>query len=462
MILAYGMGVDSTAILLHWLENPEARNYKIFNVFKVGNSFRMVLKGKGSFKLKDLVVLTAMTGDEFPDLKELIETHIFPRLRKNGIRYVQIARKSEDEPLVVLDDSRAPRKLHLNGAYKLSDEMLAAGTVPQVAFGKRTCSIKSKGWPLDAWIKQEAQGEPFVEAIGFSRKEEFRLIRDQNYSARRWPEGQKTSIYPLINDWGWTRQDCENYIREVTGVIWPKSACAFCPFTNGKQSVLNRFEKYPDAAAFSMFMERVSVSLNPLMTLYAKEKTLMSVVQGVGDRDALEIFDDMMDRSEWAIYWVRRIYTMKAHADRSVRIMERGNRKAMERALKSYGTLSYEADVPHVYIIRRDWDVYPHPEELFVACPLTMQDKEKDNFQGDWERAVKGDWAFLEERKDQQKKRSPKMSGSEDPESEPSVWGIPDAYNEYPLRLEQEAQEQEDWEREAWEDGFWGNLSPMP
>jgi hypothetical protein len=44
--------------------------------------------------------------------------------------------------------------VHLGGAYKLSDEMLAAGTVPQVA-GSRKCSAKAKGWVLDRFPDAE-------------------------------------------------------------------------------------------------------------------------------------------------------------------------------------------------------------------------------------------------------------------------------------------------------------------
>jgi hypothetical protein len=450
MILSYGMGVDSTAILLHWLENPEARNYKVYDVVGSGLDQKMVYRGEGSFNLKDLVVLTAMTGDEFPDLKQLIETHILPRLRDQGIRYVQIARKSKTEPMVVLDDSRAPRKLHLDGAYKLSDELLAAGTVPQVAGSRRLCSIKAKGWPLDAWIDMETGGEPFVQAIGFSSEEERRVVRDQSYSAINWAPGQKTSIYPLMHDWGWDRQACEDYIKSVTGVTWPKSACAYCPFAAGKESVLNRFEKYPEHAAFSMFIEHVSMALNPLMTLYAT-KSLVSVVQGVGDREALEILEQMMDRSEWAVYRVRRIYTMKAHADRSVTIMEQGDRKAMERALKPYGTISGEGGIPRVYTLRRKKDVYPTTEEMFVAAPLTMKDKERPNFPVNWEKAVKGDWSFM--RKSLLKKGSPALSGSGDLEPRLFLWDHdPSEYHEHPLRLEQI----------AWEEELADILPPLP
>lgn len=410
--------------------------------------------GSGSFELQDLIVLTAMTGDEFPDLKRLVETHVLPRLRQHGVRYVQVARKSKTEPMVLLDDSRAPKTLYLDGAYKLSDELLAAGTVPQVAGSRRLCSIKSKGWPLDAWIEQEMRGQPFVQAIGFNAEEGRRVTRDQSYSAIKWPAGQKTSIYPLMHDWRWTRQACEEYIYSLTGENWPKSACSYCPFSAGKAPVLVRFEKYPDHAAFSLFIEYVSMALNPRMTLYSN-KSLMSVVQGVGDRDALKLFGKMLDKSPWAIYHVRRIYTQKAHADRSIRVAEEGKRGAIAKRLSSYGQITEEGGIPRVYVIRRTPDVYPTLEEMYVAAPKTMQDKERPRFHGNWGKAVQGDWSFMRshdlEDDEPEEVVVPELSGAP-PSQRLYLWDHdPDEYHEHPLRLEQK----------AWEDEL-ADIIPLP
>ena len=60
------MGIDSTAILLRWLREPDSRN----------------------FPLQDLTVLTALTGDEFPDSARLVTTHILHHFRVAGIRFV--------------------------------------------------------------------------------------------------------------------------------------------------------------------------------------------------------------------------------------------------------------------------------------------------------------------------------------------------------------------------------------
>ena len=449
MILSYGMGVDSTAILLHWLENPASRSFRVYTVAEGMDPPSFTYQGNGSFDLKDLTVVTAMTGDEFPDLKRLIETHILPRLRRHGIRFVQVARKSKTEPMTVLDDSRSPNTLMLEGAYKLSDELLAAGTVPQVAGSRRLCSIKSKGWPLDAWIEREVHGQPFVQAIGFNAEEARRVVRDQSYSAIKWPVGQKTSIYPLMHDWGWSRQVCEDYIRSVTGGNWPKSACAYCPFAAGKEPVLVRFQQFPDRAAFSLFIEFVSMALNPRMTLYST-KSLMSIAREVEDYDALSMFDQMLNGWPWAVYRVRRIYTQKAHADRSVIIAEEGDRQTIEAKLSTYGKISHEGEIPRVYVRRRKPDVYPTLEEMFVAAPRAMFNKERPRFQTNWEKAVRGDWSFMRskaveaEEDEAEEPIVPELSGPLDPKPEIFMWDHdPSEFHEHPLRLEQIA-----WEKE--------------
>ena len=73
----------------------------------------------------------------------LVERHILPLMRANRIRYVQVARAGllEADGIVVLDDTREPHKVYLDGAYKLSQELRAAGTVPQFA-GEHRCSLQ--------------------------------------------------------------------------------------------------------------------------------------------------------------------------------------------------------------------------------------------------------------------------------------------------------------------------------
>lgn len=204
VVMSYGLGVDSTAILLRWLHEPSSRD----------------------FDLKDLVVVTAMTGDEWAKTGSDVEQHILPLLRAHGVRYVQAARArrhvtTAGSGLVVLDDSTAPDALHLDGAYKLSDEMREAGTLPQSG-GMRACSVHSKGDVLDPVIARITAGQPFRHIIGFESEEQRRATKDALYNT-----STRTGEYPLL-EWGWDRAKCESYITGKTGVAWSKSACSYC------------------------------------------------------------------------------------------------------------------------------------------------------------------------------------------------------------------------------------------
>lgn len=110
-IMSNGLGLESVSILLRWIFEPETRD----------------------FDLKDLIVITAMTGKEWPDTIRNFENYILPLFRKHQIRYVQVGRAghSQKDGIKVLDDSRTPTKVFGQGAYTLLQELLAAGTVPQ-------------------------------------------------------------------------------------------------------------------------------------------------------------------------------------------------------------------------------------------------------------------------------------------------------------------------------------------
>jgi hypothetical protein len=110
-VMSNGLGVESVAILLRWLLEPETRD----------------------FPLDQLVVITAMVGAEWPDTANDFEQHILPLFRRLQVRFVQVARKGhlEEDGIVVLGDNRTPEKLYADGAYTLTEELESAGTVPQ-------------------------------------------------------------------------------------------------------------------------------------------------------------------------------------------------------------------------------------------------------------------------------------------------------------------------------------------
>jgi hypothetical protein len=376
VVLSYGMGADSTALLLRWLCEPHTR----------------------PCDLASLLVITAMTGDEWPVTGQLVTQYILPRLREHHVRWVQVARAGATQAagITILGDSRAPRDVHLDGAYKLSDEMLAAGTVPQVA-GSRKCSAKAKGWVLDQFLATELGGQPYLHIMGFETGEAGRARRDATYDTT-----QRTGSYPLI-DWGWDRRACEDYIRKVTGVDWPKSACTYCPFAlcsaAGRERVMASYRAEPAAGVQALILEHIAVALNPRQGLAAGER-LSSLLAGSGQHDeVMSAFAAELDGMTWAVYDVRRVIrpsrsdpSKAANAARSLRTVARGSQAAMRAALRELAATQHAAIAADGGIerawLRRRGAALPTAEHFLVAAPAGPQDKERPGFAAAWKTAT--------------------------------------------------------------------------
>jgi len=144
VILSYGMGVESTAVLTRWIKEPATR----------------------PCPLHELVVISAQTGDEFLDTACDVETYILPLMRQHSIRYVQVARHGhlEADGITILEDSSSPTRVYVEGDYRLSDELRSNGTVPQFG-GIHACSMKFKAYVLETWLAQSRLA-PYRHAFG--------------------------------------------------------------------------------------------------------------------------------------------------------------------------------------------------------------------------------------------------------------------------------------------------------
>lgn len=354
-VLSWGMGVDSTAILLRLLADG--------------------LEAHGIDPARFLVI-TAQTGNEFPDLPPLIEDHVLPRLRAAGVRWVQVARRNSTtaSEYAVLDDSSEPRTVHLAGDYQLRDEMLDAGTLPQSG-GCRKCSIKSKGWPLDAFIRELVGEAPFLHMIGFEADELGRALKD----AHQGDDNRRPS-YPLI-DWNWNRAKCLEFIAAETGVAeWVKSACYFCPFAGQgteKRALANRWAAFPELAADALMMEHGARSLNRTQKLFNK-KTALDFARANGLDVVVDRFEAELDAIEWAVYRVRRVWTGNSRADRAVEIEATGTREEMVERLASLAAVEGAVTIEDEGIVRAVHSTkgssFPCSEHQIVAAPRTMRE----------------------------------------------------------------------------------------
>ncbi len=400
------MGVESTAILLRFLEEPDTFE----------------------FDLSDLIVVVAMTGDEWEDTRVDVERHILPRIREHNVRLVQVARAgaSQKDGIVVLDDSRQPQKLFVEGAYKLSDELRSAGMVPAFA-GQHKCSLKFKAFVIESWLQQNVYPEGIRHTFGFNVDELGRVAKSDRAIARitfgfnvdeqaRVQKGllynrpYRIGHYPLV-EWGWDRQDCILYIKDATGILLKKSACVYCPFARVDAAMIARQEQFPDQVAEAMILERLSLAMNPRGQLYNKQP-LYQIVNASGNQTALDVFQSRLENQPWALYRVRRIYQPKAIYDGKGKnrklIGHDGTKKgaaqrcveriadfvSSEHAIQRLVTVAEQDRLPvkvqhelSYAIVSQCSTTYPTVEEYYVAAPALVETKARNgvaDFNNHW------------------------------------------------------------------------------
>ncbi|MGV7303110.1 hypothetical protein PJK45_28095 [Mycobacterium kansasii] len=362
------MGLDSTCLLLRWLEEPSSRD----------------------FELTDLVLVTAFTGNEFETTRRVVERHVLPRLRDNGVRFVQCARSrrlttTRGDGVVVLDDSTTPQRLHFRGRYRLSDEMLSQGTIPQLG-GFRSCSVHSKANALEPVIAALTQGQPYRHAIGFEVGERARASKDSLYNNAR-----RTGWYPLV-EWGFDRAKAQEYVTAVTGEPFPKSACSYCCFAmatqKGRANQIERYRSEPQAGAQALLLETVARSLNPRQTLIAGSSAA-DLVADARLTDVLDEFANLLEQATFAVYEVRRVKIQVGEARRtmtarSVRAIARGSLAAMNDYL---AMLPGHREIGPDAIVRHYIDSAERCEHLFVVAPAVVKDKQRPQFERMWQEA---------------------------------------------------------------------------
>lgn len=385
VILSFGMGVESSALLLRWLEEPEVRGFDLE---------------------RELIVITAQTGGEYPDTAALCKTHLLPRLRRRRVRFVQVARAGhlEADGIAVLSDTRKPNKLCLEGAYTLSEELRAAGTVPQFS-GERRCSLKFKAWVIETWLARELAGQSFHHAFGFNAEEQARIARSEQAFALREPKPvrvafgfncdetarieratqydtpQRQGWYPLA-EWGWSREHCREYLQTITGANWQKSACVYCPFNALKPDAIARLRQLPAHVAEALLLEHQSLALNPRGSLY-RDRTLYSLAVEHKLDEALRVFQQRLAEAEYALYRVRRIYQAPGAAHRAVEKLQAGSYDEMVaqfNLLSGHVEARSDFGIRYSYVRERVNGCYPTVEEFFVVAPAVVESKTRYGF----------------------------------------------------------------------------------
>lgn len=190
VVAAWGMGVDSTAMIIEWIARGRPLD----------------------------LVLAADTGSERPETYEFLP--IFQRwmdrmgIEHHVVRYVP--KRFKNWPPY----------------YSLIENCLTNGTLPSISFGRNhTCSLKWKIEPQNRFVesweparRSWASGGKVVKLIGYdcSPADNRRYAEREGYVDARYDYH-----YPL-REWLWDRGDCIRRIRQEGFPVPHKSACIMC------------------------------------------------------------------------------------------------------------------------------------------------------------------------------------------------------------------------------------------
>jgi hypothetical protein len=197
--------------------------------------------------------------------------------------------------------------------HTLEQQCLHTGTLPSLAYGGKSCSIKYKRTPQDRYILSRyppaefvGGGRRVVRAIGFDASEQRRTYAHvvkaigldageqhrltwrpaPDRQARRpsretWLDEHYFAYwYPLLG-WGYDRARCERVITEAGLPVPMKSSCFYCPASK-KQEIVWLREHHPELLKRALAIER-------------NAQAKLTSVKGLGRSFAWEAFLGQLD-----------------------------------------------------------------------------------------------------------------------------------------------------------------------
>jgi len=269
LVVAYGLGVDSTAMLVEF-----------------------ALRG-----IRPDLILFADTGGEKP------ETYAYLPIAQQYLAAVGF-------PSVVTVRYEPTR-----AAYRtLEEQCLHTGTLPSLAYGGKSCSLKFKRTSQDRFIltaypaaEVQRRGQRIVRAIGFDAGEQRRtyahavkcteseqaLRTGERLSREQWLDQHYfTYWYPLL-EWGYDRERCKRIIAHAGLPIPVKSSCFFCPASK-KHEIVWLEKHHPELLQRALAIERNArpslTSVKGLGRSFAWEDYLCRRLE-------LPLFDTVTERS---------------------------------------------------------------------------------------------------------------------------------------------------------------------
>lgn len=137
----------------------------------------------------------------------------------------------------------------------LEQDCVNKGLLPSLAYGRRSCSQRSKHEPMEKLLKALAKADGVTQvrkAIGYGADEYYR-VKNKPLTGKLARGIVETYWYPLV-EWNWRREDCVAAI-ERHGLPQPgKSACFFCPASK-RSEVLRLRDEHPELLARALAME---------------------------------------------------------------------------------------------------------------------------------------------------------------------------------------------------------------
>ncbi|MCE9564279.1 MAG: phosphoadenosine phosphosulfate reductase [Planctomycetes bacterium] len=242
-MVAYGLGVNSTAMLVEF-----------------------VARG-----IRPDMILFADTGGEKP------ETYRYMPVIQKYLKEVQF-------PSVVTVRYEPKWATY----HTLEEQCLATGTLPSLAYGGKSCSLKYKKQPQTKHLLATYPPAEFVEdgkrvvrAIGFDAGEERRTYAgvvkaigldaserhrltwakpkpgddERKPSREAWLDEHYFSYWYPLYDWRMDRAACERAILDAGLPVPPKSACYFCPASKKREIVWLR-EHHPELMDRALAIEK--------------------------------------------------------------------------------------------------------------------------------------------------------------------------------------------------------------
>lgn len=211
--VAYGGGVNSTALLCGWVERglpPPDR------------------------------ILFADTGGERPTTIEYVSLFSAWLVSKGYPAIISLQR--------VKADHVTPNTLEANCREHQ--------TLPSLAYGFKRCSHKFKLQPQEKYMNRWAAARRLWKAGGRITKLIGFDVEERHRAERKTADAKYLYKYPLI-EWGWDREDCEAAILRA-GLSTPgKSSCFFCPAMT-KPEILQLRAEHPDLLARALELEQIA------------------------------------------------------------------------------------------------------------------------------------------------------------------------------------------------------------